>query len=88
MKTDSRRVYLVVMDRNGYMPTHLLPARAGVKMEDPVSVNGAKSGKIIGQAFRRPIQVGGELVADVAVPITILGRHWGCLRVGYIDGNS
>ncbi|MGD1075130.1 MAG: methyl-accepting chemotaxis protein [Thermodesulfovibrionales bacterium] len=83
--TDSHMIYVVVMDRNGYMPTHLLPARAGIKMEDPVSLNGARSSKIIGQGFRRPIQAGGELVEDIAAPVTILDRHWGCLRIGYID---
>ncbi len=83
-QADKRIIYVVVMDRNGYMPTHIIPARAGVRMEDEVSLKGARSTAIIGQAFRRPIQAGGELVNDIAHPLAIGGRHWGCLRVGYL----
>ncbi|HEX8948927.1 MAG TPA: methyl-accepting chemotaxis protein [Dissulfurispiraceae bacterium] len=83
-QTDTRIIYVVAMDRNGYMPVHLIPARAGVRMEDAVSLKGARSDKIIGQAFRRPIQAGGELVNDISHPLVIKGRHWGCLRIGYL----
>ena len=83
-QTDKRIIYVVAMDRNGYIPVHLLPARTGVRMEDAVSLKGAKSDKIIGQAFRRPIQAGGELVNDIAHPLVVRGRHWGCLRIGYL----
>ena len=77
-------VYVVAMDRNGFMPVHVMPARTGVIMKDPVSQQGARSPKIIGQAFRRPIEAGGQLVVDVACPVTIGERHWGCLRIGYL----
>ena len=76
--------YVVVMDRNGFMPVHVMPARTGVIMKDPVSQKGARSPKLIGQAFRRPVEAGGQLVVDVACPIAIEGRHWGCLRIGYL----
>jgi len=77
-------IYVVGMDRKGFMPVHLMPARTGVIMKDPVSQAGARSDRILGQAFRRPIEAGGELVVDVAHPIAIRGRHWGCLRIGYL----
>jgi methyl-accepting chemotaxis protein len=77
-------VYVVAMDRNGFMPTHVMPARAGVIMKDPVSQRGARSDTLISQTFRRPIEAGGELLVDVATPIEIDGRHWGCLRFGYL----
>ena len=77
-------VYVVAMDRNGFMPVHVMPTRTGVIMKDAVSQQGARSPKIIGQAFRRPIAAGGQLVVDVACPITIRERHWGCLRIGYL----
>jgi methyl-accepting chemotaxis protein len=72
------------LDRNGFMPVHVMPARTGVIMKDPVSQKGARSPKLIGQAFRRPIEAGGQLVVDVACPITFKERHWGCLRIGYL----
>jgi methyl-accepting chemotaxis protein len=77
-------VYVVAMDRNGFMPVHVMPTRTGVIMKDAVSQQGARSPKIIGQAFRRPIAAGGQLVVDVACPVTIRKRHWGCLRIGYL----
>ncbi|MFO0754679.1 MAG: methyl-accepting chemotaxis protein [Thermodesulfovibrionales bacterium] len=82
--SDKRLIYTVVMDRNGYMPIHLLPARAGVKMEDPVSMGGARSSVIIGKAFRRPVEAGGEMVIDIACPLMVSGQHWGCFRIGYL----
>jgi methyl-accepting chemotaxis protein len=82
--SDKRIVYVVVMDRNGYMPTHVNAARARIRMQDQISLAGAKSDRIVGQAFRRPIAAGGELVVDIAAPLTIGGRHWGCLRIGYL----
>ncbi|MBZ0155786.1 MAG: methyl-accepting chemotaxis protein [Alphaproteobacteria bacterium] len=84
VQSDRRLIYTVVMDRNGYMPTHLMPARAGMKMEDPISLGGAKSSVIIGKAFRRPMEAGGEVVIDVACPLVINGQHWGCFRIGYL----
>lgn len=80
----SNIVYVVIMDRRGFMPTHTMPARAGVRMQDKVSLRGAVSKELKGQAFRRPIEAGGELVVDVSVPVHVGDRHWGCIRVGYL----
>jgi methyl-accepting chemotaxis protein len=77
-------IYVVAMDRNGFMPVHVMSARTGVIMKDPVSQQGARSPKLIGQAFRRSIEAGGQLVVDISCPITIGDRHWGCLRTGYL----
>ncbi len=82
-----RIIYVVVMDRKGFMPTHVKPDRAGVIMKDTVSQRGAQSAGIIGQAFRRPIEAGGELVVDISCPITVMKKHWGCLRIGYLPSN-
>ena len=82
-----RIIYVVVMDRKGFMPTHVKPDRAGVIMKDTVSQRGAQSAGIIGQAFRRPIEAGGELVVDISHPVTVMKKHWGCLRIGYLPSN-
>lgn len=83
-QSDKRITYVVAMDKNGYMPTHTNPARAKVMMQDPISLAGARTDTITGQAFRRPIAAGGELVVDIAVPLVIAKRQWGCLRIGYL----
>ena len=62
-------IYVVVMDRNGFMPAHLMPARTGVIMKDAVSLQGARSKTLLSQTFRRPVEAGGELVVDIATPI-------------------
>jgi methyl-accepting chemotaxis protein len=80
---DRHLLYVVAMDRNGYMPTHIMPARALIKMTDPVSLSGAKSTRLMGQPFRRPVAAGGELAMDMAMPVMVRNRHWGCLRIGY-----
>ncbi|HET6364252.1 MAG TPA: methyl-accepting chemotaxis protein [Nitrospirota bacterium] len=85
--SDRKIIYVVAMDRKGFMPTHVNPARAGVIMKDAVSQRGAQTTRLVGQAFRRPIEAGGQLVVDIACPITIRNKHWGCLRIGYLPAN-
>ena len=77
-------IYLVAMDRNGFIPVHLQAAMAGSRFLDKVSQRGAKAQKMVGQAYRRTIEAGGELVIDITQPIHVAGRHWGCLRMGYL----
>lgn len=84
VQKDKRLIYVVAMDRNGYMPTHIMPARALVKMSDPVSLTGAKTPSLLRQPFRRPLAAGGELAKDIAMPVMVRNRHWGCLRIGYL----
>jgi methyl-accepting chemotaxis protein len=81
-------IYVVVMDRNGFMPTHLIPARSGVRMLDEITQRGAKTQKLLGQAFRRPVAAGGELVVDISTPLVIGGKHWGCIRIGYLPNTG
>ncbi len=83
-KSNDRFIYVVVMDRNGYMPVHLNEARVGIIMTDDISLGGATGTTIISRAFKRPKEAGGELVNDVSCPLVIQGRHWGCLRIGYL----
>lgn len=84
VKKDTHLIYVVAMDRNGYMPTHITPVRAYIKMSDPVSLSGAKTPTLLRQPFRRPIEAGGQLAKDAAMPIMVRNRHWGCLRIGYV----
>jgi methyl-accepting chemotaxis protein len=39
------------------------------------------------QAYRRPMGGGKHaLMKDIGVPVTIRGRHWGAVRIGYVSG--
>jgi len=88
--------YLVLVDRNGYLPTHnrkytqpltgdkqrdLMGNRTKRKFDDPIGLAQARNTKpYLMQSYARDT---GETMKAVAVPIVLFGKHWGALRVGY-----
>ena len=96
LRRNSRFVFVVVTDANGYLPTH------NSKFSQPLTGNkevDAKKNrtKLIfddrtGLAAARNtddyllqqyLRDTGETMYDLSVPIFIRGRHWGCVRIGY-----
>ncbi|MGC4067548.1 MAG: hypothetical protein QM784_23465 [Polyangiaceae bacterium] len=89
-------LYAVAMDRNGYVPTHnrqyaqpltgnravnLVNNRTKRIFGDQIGFKAARSTKpYLVQTYARDT---GETAADVSVPVTIKGRHWGCVRIGF-----
>lgn len=87
------------IDRNGFIPTHntfcskpptgdpvhdTIHARSKRIYDDPAGRRaGANTNPFCVQTSRRDT---GEIVHDIAVPITLQHRHWGNLRVGLIIG--
>lgn len=87
--------YFALMDRNGYAPSHNsiydqpLTGNYEYDMEwnrsmrifdDPISTADAKNtDKFIIQTYTKDT---GESVSDIAVPIFISKKHWGCIRIG------
>ena len=93
---DERLVFVVIVDRNGYLPTH------NSRYSQPLTGNPAKDVKHnrtkrifndrTGLAAARNQQPyllqrysrdTGEEMSDLSVPIFIQNRHWGALRIGY-----
>jgi methyl-accepting chemotaxis protein len=88
--------YLVLVDRNGYLPTHnrkytqpltgdtqrdLIGNRTKRKFTDPIGIAQARNTKpYILQSYARDT---GETMKALAVPVVLFGRHWGALRIGY-----
>jgi methyl-accepting chemotaxis protein len=93
---DERFIFVVAVDRNGYLPTH--NARYSQPLtgdgdhdtrwnrtkrifNDRTGLAAAHNTKpILLQRYSRDT---GEEIADLSVPIIIKGRHWGAIRIGY-----
>ncbi|HMW56224.1 MAG: methyl-accepting chemotaxis protein [Candidatus Accumulibacter phosphatis] len=88
-------VYAVGVDTNGYLTAHnlkfsqpltgdpkkdLIGNRTHRKFESPTELRAARNlTPLLLQTYARDT---GELMCDLAMPIMIGGRHWGCVRVG------
>ena len=93
---DSRMVFIVLLDRNGYLPTHnkkFSNPLTGDKLKDIVGnrtkrIFNDKTGFMAArntapyllQKYRRDT---GEIIKDLSVPVRVKGRHWGAIRFGY-----
>lgn len=96
LAADKRFIFVVAVDRNGYLPTH--NARYSQPMtgdgdhdtrwnrtkrifNDRTGLAAARNtDPVLLQRYSRDT---GEEMADLSVPIMIKGRHWGALRIGY-----
>lgn len=96
LNRDKRLVFVVVVDRNGYLPTH--NSRFSQPLTgDPVNdAKGNRTKRIFNdrtglaaarnqepyllQKYSRDT---GEEMGDLSVPIFVQNRHWGALRIGY-----
>jgi len=93
---DEQVVYAVLADRNGYVPTHhrksSLPLtgnrekdRVGNRTKrlfnNPVELAAARNREpLLKQVYQRDT---GETMWDLASPVTVNGRHWGAVRLGF-----
>lgn len=96
LKKEQRFVFVVAVDRNGYLPTH------NSRFSQPLTGDGDHDTKwnrtkrifndrtglaaarnqnpYLAQRYSRDT---GETMTDLSVPIIIQNRHWGALRIGY-----
>ena len=94
LKNDSRMVYVVLVDKNGYLPTHntrysgafegdtsITRNRTKRIFNDTTGIRAARNTKgFLFQVYSRDT---GEILADISVPVYVNGKHWGALRIGY-----
>jgi methyl-accepting chemotaxis protein len=89
-------VFSLAVDRRGYAPTHngkyskpvtgdlkrdIVESRDKRMFNDPVGFRAAQNEQPwLLQTYRRDT---GEVLNDLSVPITIDGKHWGGLRLGF-----
>lgn len=93
---DSHVIYAVLVDRNGYLPTHNSKFsrpltgdreqdkhwnRTKRKFDDPVGLAAASNTvDILVQVYQRDT---GDKIWDISYPVRLRGRHWGAFRIGY-----
>ncbi len=93
---DSRVIFVVAIDRNGYVPTHNskyskpLTSDPGYNTKnnrtkqlynDRTGLAAAKNKKqFLLQTYSRDT---GEEIYDLSIPIFIKDKHWGAIRIGY-----
>jgi methyl-accepting chemotaxis protein len=88
--------YAIVTDSNGYVPAHntrfAQPLTGNVVQDyknnqtkrmfgDPTSLAAARNEAR--HWFQRTRLENGDVIYDLSVPITVRGKHWGCVRIGY-----
>jgi methyl-accepting chemotaxis protein len=93
---DSQVVFAVLIDRNGYLPTHngrySRPLTGDREQDrkwnrtkrifnDPVGLAAARNvEEILVQVYNRDT---GEKMWDISSPVYVQGRHWGAFRIGF-----
>lgn len=92
---DDQVVFAVLVDKNGYLPTHnsiyskpltgdkekdKVGNRTKRLFNDPVGLAAAKNEKeLLKQVYARDT---GEKMWDISVPVMVQGKHWGGFRIG------
>ena len=93
---DDQVVFAVLVDRNGYLPTHnsryaepltgdrekdRLNNRTKRMFNDEVGIAAAKNRQeLLKQVYTRDT---GEVMWDISAPVYVKGKHWGAFRVGF-----
>ncbi|HEX13979.1 MAG TPA: hypothetical protein ENO40_05805 [Desulfurella acetivorans] len=98
LNLNKKFVFVVLVDENGYLPAHntiydqpltgdyqkdLAGNRSMRIFNDPTGLAAAKNtDPILFQIYPRDL---GKILYDVSMPVTINGKHWGALRIGFKD---
>jgi methyl-accepting chemotaxis protein len=93
---DEQVVFAVLVDKNGYLPTHnskytkpltgdkekdKVGNRTKRLFNDPVGLAAAKNEKeLLKQVYARDT---GEKMWDISAPVIVQGKHWGGFRIGF-----
>lgn len=98
LKKDKRLFFVIAVDINGYVPTHnaIYSKSSNGEQDDNIMANRTKRlfNDRTGLAAARNTQPylkqtynrdNGDSVEDFSVPILIDGKHWGAIRMGYVN---
>jgi methyl-accepting chemotaxis protein len=97
LTSQSDIIFTVIQDKNGYIPTHnlkyskkltgdrakdLVVNRTKRIFADKTGLAASRNQKpYLFQNYKRDT---GQFMTDLSVPIYVNGRHWGCIRIGYL----
>lgn len=96
LEKDDRLLFVVAVDRNGYVPTHNTKYSRPLTDDADFNAKNNRTKRLFNdrtglaaarntepfllQKYNRDT---GEKLADLSVPIWVQGKHWGALRIGY-----
>jgi hypothetical protein len=96
LEKDKRILFVVAVDRNGYLPTHNTRYSRPLTDDEDFNTKNNRTKRLFNdrtglaaarntkpyllQKYSRDT---GEQMADLSVPIFVQGKHWGALRIGY-----
>lgn len=96
LEKDQRILFVVAVDRNGYLPTHNTRYSRPLTDDEDFNTKNNRTKRLFNdrtglaaarnqnpyllQKYSRDT---GEQLADLSVPIKVQGKHWGALRIGY-----
>lgn len=93
---DERLVFVVIVDRNGYLPTHNSRFSQPLTGDSEADAKSNRTKRIFNDRtglaaarnkdpllLQRYSRDTGEEMSDMSMPIMIQNRHWGALRIGY-----
>ena len=95
---DGQVVYAVLVDRNGYLPTHntrytqpltgnreqdLVGNRTKRMFDTPIELVAARNKSKENVLVQVYERDTGEKMWDISLPVYVEGRHWGAFRLGY-----
>jgi methyl-accepting chemotaxis protein len=93
---DDQVVFAVLVDRNGYLPTHNSKYSVPLTGDREKDITGNRTKRMfndqVGLAAARNLQPllnqvynrdTGERMWDLSVPVYVAGKHWGAYRIGF-----
>jgi methyl-accepting chemotaxis protein len=96
LATDRRIIFVVIVDSNGYLPTHNSRYSRPLTGDKEIDSANNRAKRLFndrtGLAAARNIEPfllqqynrdTGEAMYDLSIPISIKGKHWGAVRIGY-----
>ena len=96
LKTDNRFIFVVAVDRNGYLPTHNSKYSQPMTDDNDFNTKWNRTKRIFNDRtglaaarnrepflLQRYSRDTGEIMTDLSVPIFNKNRHWGAVRIGY-----
>lgn len=96
LKENSRFVYVVTTDRNGYIPTHNSKYSQPLTGDLDTDSKNNRTKRLFNDRtglaaarntnphfLQRYSRDTGEVMSDLSLPIMIREKHWGALRIGY-----
>jgi len=95
---DSKVLFIICVDNNGYLPSHMLRYTKPLTGDPEIDKNNNRTKRMFNdrtgircarntegfllQTYRRDT---GEILNDLSLPLFIEGRHWGGIRAGYLS---